>query len=175
MLDLKRLKVHYKKYNGEASERIIRPYGAVVKDSEWYVAAFCELKNEIRIFKCSRIEIIEVLDESFIRAENFDLEEFWGKSKHQFVKQATLKIPHNSYPVKIKFCEEKKSTLEGFYVLSTMKVKDAWVYDIDMISFQTACNVIFPLSDRMEILEPMELREYIIRKTNKILKLYKTK
>ena len=173
VLNLKKLKVHYKKYNGDASERIIRPYGAVVKDSEWYVAAFCELKNETRIFKCSRIEIIEVLAESFIRAANFDLEEFWQKSKHQFVKQSTLKIPHNSYPVKIKFYEEKKRTLEGFYVISSMKVENTWIYDIDMISLHTACNVIFPLSDILAVLEPIELREYIIRKTNKILNLYK--
>lgn len=173
VLNLKKLKVHYKKYTGEASERIVRPYGAVVKDSEWYLIAFCELKKQIRIFKCSRIEIIEVLDESFIMAEDFHLEEFWENSKHQFVRESALKVQHNSYPVKFKFHEEKKGILEGFYVLSSIKVEDNWVYDIDMISFQTACNLIFPLSDRIEVLEPVELREYIIKKTNKILNLYK--
>ncbi|MBU3127575.1 WYL domain-containing protein [Clostridium tagluense] len=40
---------------------MIRTYCAVVKNSEWYVIAFCEFKNDIRIFKCSRIENIEVL------------------------------------------------------------------------------------------------------------------
>ena len=116
VLNLKKLKVHYKKYAGEGSERIIRPYGAVVKNSEWYVIAFCEVKNEIRVFKCSRIENIEVLNESFIMAENFHLEEFWGKSKHQFVRESALNVKPNSYPVKIKFYEEKKKLLEGFHV-----------------------------------------------------------
>ncbi|MBU3127578.1 helix-turn-helix transcriptional regulator [Clostridium tagluense] len=175
VLNLKKLKLHYKKYNGEISERIIRPYGAVVKNSDWYVIAFCEFKNEIRIFKCSRIENIEVLAESFSMPLNFYLEEFWENSKHQFIRQAYLKVNHDSYPVKIKFYEEKKRTLEGFYVLSSIKVADNWIYDIDMISFQTACNVIFPLSDRIEILEPIELREYVIKKINKILNLYKVK
>ena len=157
------------------SERIIRPYGAVVKNSEWYVTAFCEVKMEIRISKCSRLEIIEVLDESFVRDDNFHLEDFWENSKHKFVTQASLKVNHNSYPVKIKFYEEKKGTLEGFHVLSFIKLEENWIYEIDMISFQTACNVIFPLSDRIEILEPMELREYVIVKINKILNLYKFK
>ena len=173
VLNLKKLKVHYKKYTGEVSERIVRPYGAVVKDSEWYLIAFCELKSQIRIFKCSRIENIEVLDESFKMAKNFNLEEFWENSKHQFVRQTALKVQHNSYPVKLKFYEEKKTTLEGFNVISSLKFEDNWIYDIDMISFQTACNLIFPLSDRIEVLEPMELREYVIKKTNKILSLYK--
>jgi len=172
VLNLKKLKVYYKKYNGEISERIIRPYGAVVKNSEWYVAAFCEVKNEIRIFKCSRIENIEVLDESFSMPENFYLEEFWGNSKQQFARQSSLKIEHNAYPVKIKFYEEDKQTLEGFYVHSSMKVEGKWVYDMDMISFETACSVLFPLSDRIEVLKPVDLREYVIRKTNKILNLY---
>jgi len=56
-----------------------------------------------------------------------------------------------------------------------VKIEDKWIYDIDMISFQTACSVIFPLSDRLEVLEPLELREYITIKTNKILNLYKVK
>ncbi len=175
VLNLKKLKVYYKKYNGEVSERTIRPYGAVVKNSEWYVAAFCEVKSEVRVFKCSRIENVEVLDESFTMAENFHLEEFWGNSKQKFVGQVSLKIEHNAYPVKLKFFEEKKGMLEGFYVSSFIKVEENWFYDIDMISFQTACNVIFPLSDRIEVLEPAELRAYIIGKTNKILNLYKAR
>jgi len=175
VLNLKKLKVHYKKYDGKVSERIIRPYGAVVKNSEWYLIAYCELKSEIRVFKCSRIETIEVLDESFNMAENFSLEDFWENSKHQFVRQVSLKVDHNSYPVKIKFSKEKETTLEGFYVLSFMKVEENWVYDIDMISFQTAHNVIFPLSDRIEVLQPVELRDYIIKKAKKILNLYKIK
>jgi predicted DNA-binding transcriptional regulator YafY len=175
VLNLKKLKVYYKKYNGEVSERIIRPYGAVVKNSEWYVVAFCEVKDEIRVFKCNRLENIEVLDESFIMAQNFYLEEFWENSKQNFVHQASLKKNSIVYPVKIKFYEEKKGILEGFTVHASMKVEDNWVYDIDMLSFQTACNVIFTFSDRIEVLEPVELRDYILRKTKKILDLYKIK
>ena len=175
VLSLKKLKVDYKKYTGEISNRIIRPYGAVIKNSEWYVIAFCEFKNEIRVFKCSRIENIEVLSESFTMPLNFSLEEFWENSKHQFVKQASLKIEHNSYPVKIKFYEEKNKSLEGFNILSSIKLNDNWIYDIDMISFQTASNMIFPLSDILEVIEPIELRHYIIDKAKKITNLYKPK
>ncbi|SHJ27970.1 Predicted DNA-binding transcriptional regulator YafY, contains an HTH and WYL domains [Geosporobacter subterraneus DSM 17957] len=172
VLNLKKLKVCYKKYNGEVSERILRPYGAVVKNSEWYVIAFCELKNDIRVFMCNRIENIEVLDESFTIAESFSLERFWENSKRQFVKQASSKTEHNAYPVKLKFYEEKQQLLQGFHVHASIKVGDTWIYDMDMISFQTACSVIFPLSSKIEVLEPAELREYIIQKCNKILCLY---
>jgi predicted DNA-binding transcriptional regulator YafY len=174
VLSLKKLKIDYKKYDNEVSGRIIRPYGAVVKNSEWYVAAFCETKNEIRVFKCSRIGNIEVLDENFSLPESFSLEEFWGKSKQHFARQLSPKTESNNYPVKMKFHTEKKQLLEGFHVQAITKTKDKWVYDIDMISFETARNVIFSLSDRIEVLEPSELREYILEKANKIINLYKT-
>lgn len=175
VLGLKKLKLDYKKYDGEVSERIIRPYGVVVKNSQWYVTAFCEVKKEIRVFKCSRIINIEILKESFGMPKNFCLEEFWNNSKQSFMKQASLEIEHNTYPVKIKLYEEKKKLLEGFNILSYMNIENNWFYDIDMISFETACSVIFSFSDRIEVLEPAELRDYIIRKTNKILYLYKVK
>lgn len=173
ILNLRKLKIHYKRYDSEVSERIIRPYGAVVKNSEWYVTAFCETKKQIRIFKLNRINDIEVLDESFNMPKNFCLEEFWETSKQKFLNQESHKINHNTYLVKIKLNEEKKALLNGFYVSSFVQADDKWFYEIDMISLQTACNVIFPLSDMIEVLEPLELREYIIEKTKKIFNLYK--
>lgn len=174
VLDLKKLKIRYRKFDGEISERLIHPYGAVVKDSEWYVAAFCEEREDIRVFKCNRIENIEVLNECFTMPKNFSLEGFWHKSKQQFVRHVSVKKQPNSYAVKLKFYEEKKGLLEGFFVSTSIKADDNWIYDIDMLSFETACNVIFPMSDRIEVIEPCELREYIMRKTKKILNLYGT-
>lgn len=173
ILNLKKLKVNYKKFRGEVSERIIRPYGVVIKSSEWYVVAFCEMKNEIRVFKCNRMENIQVLDENFTIPNNFYLDEFWQKSKEKFINKTSSEIDNTLYTIKVKLSDENKNLLKGFNILSSTKVKDKWVYHVDMISFETACNVIFPFSDRIEILEPMELRSYIIEKSNKILDLYK--
>ncbi len=173
ILHFKKIKVYYKKYTGDLSERILRPYGVVVKNSEWYVVAFCEAKNEVRVFKCSRIEQLEVLDEVFIIPENFYLEEFWDTNKQVFMRQSPIKSSHHSYPVKTKCLEENKQLLEGFDIYASAQLGNMWLYAIDMLSFKTACSVIFPLSDRIEVLEPLELREYIIKKTNKILNLHK--
>lgn len=47
------------------TRRIINPYNLQVLDSAWGVAAYCNLKNEIRHFYLERIKSIEVLEESF--------------------------------------------------------------------------------------------------------------
>jgi len=172
VLNLKKLKIFYKKVSDEGSERIIRPYGAVIKNSEWYVIGFCETKKEIRVFKCNRIVALEVLNESFSMPDNFNLEEFWEKSKDQFVKKTSLKTEPNSYLVKLKFHTNNNELLQGFFVHASNKIENYWIYEIDMLSFQTACNILFSLSDRIEVLEPEELREYIITKTRKIINIY---
>lgn len=173
VLDLKKLKINYKKYGGQVSQRIIRPYGAVKKNSQWYVAAFCETKNEVRVFKYSRIDSIEILSEGFTMAENFSLEAFWEGSKEQFVKKAASHTEAVIYPVEVKLIEENIKLLEGFNIISSFKKEDNWILTIDMLSFTTACNVIFSMSDRIEILEPLELRKFIVDKSCKILNLYK--
>lgn len=173
VLNLNKIKVYYKKYDEDESIRILRPYGVVVKNSEWYMAAFCEFKNDIRIFKCNRIENIEVLEENFIMPDNFDLEEFWANSKQQFIKQASLRTTPDSFIVKVKFNKGNKDLLKGFSISASIQEKDDWIYNMDMISFETACRVIFPLGDRIKVIEPQELREYIIEKSNKIVNLYK--
>ena len=46
----KKLKIQYKKVSGELSERIVRPYGVVVNEMEWYIVALCEKSSEMRTF-----------------------------------------------------------------------------------------------------------------------------
>lgn len=174
ILNSKKLKIQYKKYGGESFERIIRPYGAVVKNSEWYLAAFCETRYEMRIFRCSRIACLEVLDETFSMPKNFLLENFWENSKKKFLSKTLISQETNSYPVKIKLLNDEKA-LMGFNVISTEKDNKCIIKLIDMLSFETACTILFPLSHRVEVLEPDEVRNYILEKAKKIINFYNTK
>ena len=167
----KKLHISYKKSKGEESNRIIRPYGLIVKDSEWYLAAFCESRNEIRSFKCSRIQSVIVLEDKFDAPENFDLEAFWSGSVKRF-KEEALKVQYKLfYPVQIKLKHNKGELLKGFQVVDEKVVDGNYIYTIDMISFHTACTVIFGVSDVAEVIKPSELKEFIIKKADKILKL----
>lgn len=167
----KKLSITYKKPNGAESDRIIHPYGLIVKDSEWYVAAFCEKRNEVRAFKCSRIHNVSKLEEKFDGQNNFDIEAFWNGSVKRF-KEETIKPQHRIfYPVQIKLSHKKGELLKGFEVIDETTGHGNYIYTIDMISFHTACTVIFGVSDTIEVLNPMELKNYIVEKAANILKL----
>jgi len=67
-----RNKVDIKYFSNESgvSQRVIHPAEMFYYLDEWYVAAFCEKKNAIRLFKLNDIIKYEVLDKKY---ENFEI------------------------------------------------------------------------------------------------------
>ena len=61
-----KVKIKYKSINSGATQRIIHPAELFIYIDKWYIAAFCELRNEIRLFKLDDIIEYEVLTEKYI-------------------------------------------------------------------------------------------------------------
>lgn len=57
--------LEYYSNNNIISKRIVYPYDLIVLGNEWGVAAFCELKNEIRHFYLNRIRIVKITNDYF--------------------------------------------------------------------------------------------------------------
>lgn len=67
----KKIEIKYKSINSGVTKRIIHPAELFCYINKWYVAAFCELRQEIRLFKLEDILEYKVLqdkyDESLIK------------------------------------------------------------------------------------------------------------
>lgn len=57
--------VDYVDLKGERSHRRLRPLACVFWDAVWTLAAWCELRQDMRSFRIDRIETLGVLDERF--------------------------------------------------------------------------------------------------------------
>lgn len=53
---------YYSKKGEKITSRTIHPYDLILLGNEWGVAAYCELKDEIRHFYINRIKSIELLE-----------------------------------------------------------------------------------------------------------------
>lgn len=53
---------YYSKNKKEISKRIIWPYDLILLGNEWGIAAYCELKEEIRHFYINRIKNVKLLE-----------------------------------------------------------------------------------------------------------------
>lgn len=61
-----KVKIKYDSVNSGITQRIIHPAELFVYIDKWYIAAFCELRNEIRLFKLENIKEYEVLEDVYI-------------------------------------------------------------------------------------------------------------
>lgn len=60
-----KVQIVYKSINSGITKRIIHPAELFCYIDKWYVAAFCELRNEIRLFKLENIIEYKVLEEKY--------------------------------------------------------------------------------------------------------------
>lgn len=57
--------IEYYSKDRSITKRIIHPYDLIVLDNEWGVAAYCEVKEEIRHFYLNRIKEIKLLEKFY--------------------------------------------------------------------------------------------------------------
>ena len=65
-----KVKIKYYSNDSGLNDRVIHPAEMFYYLEEWYVAAFCEKRNAIRLFKINDIQEYEILDDKY---ENFEL------------------------------------------------------------------------------------------------------
>lgn len=80
---------YYSFSSDESTRRIIHPYQLLLIDSYLCVEGYCELRREVRRFRLSRIQEMEVLDEKFDMDK--ELSEF-SKKNETFLKLSGEKI-----------------------------------------------------------------------------------
>ena len=64
-----KVKIKYYSNDSGLNDRVIHPAEMFYYLEEWYVAAFCEKRNVIRLFKLNDIQEYEILDDKY---ENFE-------------------------------------------------------------------------------------------------------
>lgn len=60
-----KVEIEFKSVNSGITKRIIHPAELFCYVDMWYVAAFCELRNEIRLFKLKDIKGYKILDQRY--------------------------------------------------------------------------------------------------------------
>ena len=61
----RKVSLQYSTATGKSSERIIWPLGLFFWGSVWTIGAWCELRNDFRIFRLDRVDTLCVLDEEY--------------------------------------------------------------------------------------------------------------
>ena len=142
--------------NKEETNRIVKPVRLLFKSQDWYLYAFCLLRNDFRYFKLSRIKNLD------IHTEKFD----------DSFEDAILKkeMPHeNTVHIKVKF--DRKVAFRVYDEINGEIIEDdeGNLYaEIEIPNDYNLFNYIFSFGDEAEVLEPKEIRMQIKEMINKM-------
>ena len=72
----RRIALDYRSYHGQLTHRSVEPYGIAGWLGRWYLAGYCCLRQEYRLFRLDRMDAVQTLEETFVRDKAFDYEAY---------------------------------------------------------------------------------------------------
>ena len=150
-------------YNSSKAEKInrkVKPIRLLFKEQDWYLYAFCLLRNDFRYFKLSRMKDLEVLAINY--EDNFENAVLKKELKYENIVNIKLKFDKSvAFRVYDEFNEAIEEDEKGnLYV------------EIKIPNNYKLYNYIFSFGSNVEILEPKEIRNQFKNTINEIAKKY---
>ena len=150
-------------YNSSKAEKInrkVKPIRLLFKEQDWYLYAFCLLRNDFRYFKLSRMKDLEVLAINY--EDNFENVVLKKGLKYENIVNIKLKFDKSvAFRVYDEFNEAIEEDEKGnLYV------------EIKIPNNYKLYNYIFSFGSNVEILEPKEIRNQFKNMINEIAKKY---
>lgn len=170
----RRIGVQYQPVEGADSWRVLDAYALVAKANVWYLVGKKPdaPTQDMRNFRVSRLEEVELLDERFERDPAFDLAGWWRDSCERFEResQATNPLYHATLRVHPAAFWYFPGFMEGYYEKIGQPDAEGWLcLRARFHSFEDARSRVLGLGAHVDVIEPDALREGILRTARDIL------
>lgn len=176
----RRLYIVYRHFDESIAERHVNPYGLVAKASIWYlVGTSDESGGEMRVYRVGRIQLAEMLPEHFERPQDFNLPEFWRPwiatfEKSRYAYRVTVRVAAG-YMNDLAYAfgdDIQPAQRETEQVTNEYNENEQITLSLQFESLSQARARLFGLGTRVEVLEPLELRESLAQFAAEIAQFY---
>ena len=154
----------YYSTSAKKMRRRMEPLQLWFKSKSWYVKGFCLLRQDVRLFKLTRMKNLTVTNESF-RERKLTEKSPTAKEHPKRRTAVTVKLkilPEMAYRVYDEFDENQVIAQDdGNFMITTTWPEDDWVY-----------GTILSFGEWAEVLEPEYMRQLIKEKAKKIYESY---
>jgi len=151
-----------------STHREVEPYKLVFKERDWYLYAFCQLRNDFRLFKVNRISSYSIINTCFIprKIPSLNLDEL--------VKKTLLQSRgEKRYHVILEFeLSDKEFLIKTLGALNFKVLENKGIIDFETTNIDYVANLIISLQDKVKVMAPMELYERVLTIICKMKKLY---
>lgn len=168
ILNNRKIEINYKNANGITSTRIVHPYGLYTYHGASYFVGLCESRFEERQFKLIRIEEVKLLKEKFEKT-NFKLKDYLHNRLGLFNDE--------EYKVKLKISYPYAQSIKEVHWVENEVVEDHFeegyiIYKGKLKGKKDVLEWILKMGSNCKIIEPISLRDEVVKKCNEILDIY---
>jgi len=171
----RRAKITYRSLPAaKATERIIEPYfiEPAAPGHSSYVIAYCYRAGELRIFKVERIEMIELTDETYTIPADFDANKYfsgaWG-----------IVVEGEEQTVRLMFSPEIARLMEETIwhpsQVLERQADGSVIMTLRVFNTYELVTWILGWGEKVEVLEPAELRKEVLQTAKAMVKIYQQK
>lgn len=153
--ELIKLRIEYINSDFNTSSRVIHPYTMVMMGSVWYLYGYCELRDDFRIFRLSRITDCELMKEKFQRKDlpkDLPWENLLGSSRE--TEHVVLSIDKSLQGKILEYFDVGSCKIQGEKVIVTVDYPlDEWMY-----------SLILSMVPNIRVLKPDYVRDEVLRR-----------
>ena len=175
MLDNAVLRLHYKKYmSPEEETRIIRPYAVKEFAKRWYVVAYSEEGRGLRTYALDRIGALEPTGEHFRMPPDFRVDALFEDAYGIYLPepgQRPVLVKLRTTPREAAYLEDLPLHPSQVLVEQT---GDACIFVLRVIPNPNLVMELCKRGDRLEVLEPEDLRQAVKEALKKASAQYET-
>lgn len=148
---------YYSFSRDELTSRTVAPYQLVFKDGFWYLVAFCDLRQEVRLFRVDRINQLTVSKQKFSPPSDFDFKKYMGAAWQMERGQ--------EFTFKLRFFGESVRFVKETIFHSSQKIMEepdgSLIFTARASGQRSVIRWILSFGDEVEVLEPVELRNIV--------------
>ncbi|SHK60490.1 helix-turn-helix transcriptional regulator [Tepidibacter formicigenes] len=162
-----KLKINYFSLKSGLQERIIRPYALFMYKGFYYCIGYCELRNEIRDFKLSRMKEYEIIKENFDMPSDFNIKDYIGKSSIFNSEECDIKLKIKM-PMAILVSERIWADNQKI----TFNEDNSIIFEAKIGLNPELTTWILSMGSCVEVLKPEKLRKEIKEEIGKLKNIY---
>ncbi len=169
----KRVRIRYRSLGARSAEyRVIEPYfiEPAAPGHSSYVIARCLKAGDMRVFKVERIEQIEVTDQEYAIPADFDANEYLSAAWGITVVGQRQTVRLRGSPAIARLMEE---TIWHPSQLVTKQPDGSVIMTMTVFNTPELINWILGWGEKIEVLEPSELRREVARTARAMVGLYR--
>ncbi|MEU1896618.1 helix-turn-helix transcriptional regulator [Streptomyces pristinaespiralis] len=172
--DDRRVQAAYRRGDAEV-ERLLEPYGLVLKAGVWYLCARAD--GTLRVYRIDRFSSVEADGERFERDQDFDLAAFWRERAAQFARsilraEAVVRVSGDGAR-RLPYVTDRAAAEEALAAAGPPDGQGRVTVTLPVESLDVAYGQLLSLGPEVEVLGPPELRERFARAAAALADLYR--